>query len=230
MNIFSLIAQIGTLAQFCCNKNETMKKYLNFPVAIVSFLLISSIIFIGHYTHFFKFTPEAMGKYFPVKWIITGHITTGAMALLSGPPQFLKVIRNRSWRLHRLLGYIYLTSVLVSSFCALYLTFVTTKQVGIMYTVSLWFMITVWITATALAYYTIIKRKVPEHEEWMVRSYIITFAFIIQNFILKIPLVMSLAPFPELSPGIFWFSWSIPLFGYQVYLTLKKLKKPPSRL
>lgn len=199
-----------------------MKKYLNLQFFTALFLMISSIVFIAHYTHFFRLTPEAMGKYFPVRWIIIGHITAGAAALLSGSVQFVKSFRNRNLKLHRLLGKVYIISILVSSLCALYLTFVTTDQVGVLYTISLWFMIAVWLTATVLAYHTVIRRRIKEHEEWMVRSYIITFAFIVQNFILKIPFVMSLAPFPQLSPNIFWCSWAIPLFGYQVFRTLKK--------
>jgi len=44
-----------------------MKKYLTFAMVAVLFLLVSSIVFISHYLHFFRLTPEAMGKYFPVK-------------------------------------------------------------------------------------------------------------------------------------------------------------------
>lgn len=199
-----------------------MKKYLNLQVFTALFLMVSSVVFIAHYTHFFRFTPEAMGKYFPVRWIIIGHITAGATALLSGSVQFVKNFRNSNRKLHRLFGKIYIVSVLVSALCALYLTFVTTSQVGVLYTISLWFMIAVWLIATTLAYHTIIRRKIMEHEEWMVRSYIITFAFIVQNFIIKVPFITDLAPFPQLSPSIFWFSWVMPLFGYQVYRTLKK--------
>jgi uncharacterized membrane protein len=200
-----------------------MKRFISIQKVIVLFLLVSSLFFISQYSHFFYFTVESLGKYFDVKWLLFGHIVPAACALLIGPFQFLKTFRNKNLKLHKLLGKIYMVCILISFLSAFTLTFITTDQVGKMYTVSLWFLLFIWITSTGMAYWTIRIRKIQEHEEWAVRSYITTFAFIIQNYILKIPVLDKLGSFSEISPNIFWFSWSIPLFGYQVYLTFAKI-------
>jgi hypothetical protein len=192
---------------------------------LLLFALISSLVFIQQYSHLFAFTKEVLGKYLPVKWVLLAHVAGGASALLLGPFQFLKSLRRRSLQAHRWIGRLYLGAVLLSASGALVLTFTTTDAIGTMYTVSLWALALVWSVSTALGLYTIRMGKVLEHEEWMVRSYLITFAFVVQNYVLKIPAVVALASFPELSPNIFWFSWSAPLFIHQVYLTMIKVRK-----
>jgi len=202
-----------------------MKTSFIVRLLVTAFLLVSSAVFLNSYNHFFDLTKESLGKYFNVRWFLFGHIIPGGVALLTGPALLLKEVRNKSMKAHRWLGKVYVLCVLVSSVCALCLTFVTTNRVGYMYTVSIWFMLLAWVSTTGIAYWTVRRRMIAEHEEWMVRSYMVTFAFIVQNYILKIPMLMSLGTFAEVSPNIFWFSWSLPLLGYQVYLTIIRKAK-----
>lgn len=202
-----------------------MKKFLTLRSLAVAFLLISSAVFLQQYNHLFDLTPASLGKYFDVKWLLYGHIVPGGLALLIGPTQLLREIRNKSLAAHRWLGKLYLLCIATSATCALSLTFFTTNLVGKMYTVSIWFMLLAWVSCTSIAYWTILRRNFVEHEQWMMRSYLVTFAFIIQNYILKIPGLLALGSFAEVSPNIFWFSWSLPLLGYQVYLTITKTGK-----
>lgn len=202
-----------------------MRQFFRIQNIITLFLVASSLFFIFQYSHLFKLTIESLGKYYGVKWLLFGHVIPAACALIIGPFQFLKQFRNKNLRLHKLLGKIYMICILISFLCALSLTFITTDQVGKMYTVSLWFLLLIWVSSTSMAYLTIRIRKIQEHEEWAVRSYISTFAFIVQNYIIKIPALDTLGSFAEVSPNIFWFSWSIPLFAYQIYLTVKKMDR-----
>lgn len=200
-------------------KQSDMKTSFIVRSLVMVFLLVSSAMFLNGYNHLFGVTREALGKYFDAKWLIWGHIIPGGMALLIGPTQLLRELRNKSLKLHRWLGKVYVICVALSATGALCLTFVTTSQEGPMYTIGLWFLVLVWICTTGIAYWTIRQRRVAEHEHWMVRSYIVTFAFIVQNYILKIPGVMNLGTFPEVAPTLFWLSWAVPLFVYEIYLT-----------
>jgi hypothetical protein len=206
-----------------------MKNIFNTRVLLTAFLLISSVVFINHYTHFFEFTQAALGKYFTVKWFLMGHIVPAAVALLIGPFQFIKQFRKWSWKLHRLLGKLYMLCILCSATGAMGLILTTTNAVSKMYTVSVFFMLMIWVVTTFMAYLTIIKKQVKEHEDWTVRSYIVTFAFIIQNYVIKIPFIMDMGSFAEVSPNIFWFSWAVPLMGFQVYLSVKKMAAGASK-
>src|SRR5690606_9023022 len=97
--------------------------------------------------HLLELSPEAMGKYYNYKWIIIAHITAGGGALILGIIQFWKKIRNFSWKLHRIIGTLYLLAILVSSFSALVLAFTTSYQVSLSYAFTLQIWVSVWISA-----------------------------------------------------------------------------------
>lgn len=166
--------------------------------------------------HFLKLTPESMGKYFDYKWILIAHITAGGGSLVLGIVQFWKKLRSYSWKLHRVIGFLYLLAVLTSSTCAVVLAFTTSYDVNLPYAFSLQIWVSVWMSSTALAYYFAIKKKFKKHEEWMIRSYIVTMAFIISGLILKTSYIQRLGSFEEISPSLFWLGWSVPLYIYEI--------------
>ena len=175
--------------------------------------------------HYLKLTPEALGRYYNVKWFLLAHITAGGGSLVFGFLQFWKKLRNYSWKLHRIIGFLYLLAVLTSSLCAVVLAFTTAYDYGLPYAFSLQVWVTVWITSTSIAYYAALKQKFELHKEWMIRSYIVTLAFVISGLILKIPFVESLGSFEEISPSLFWMGWAVPLFVYEVVRSGKIILK-----
>lgn len=166
--------------------------------------------------HFLELTPDAMGKYYEFKWILIAHITAGGGSIVLGIVQFWKKLRNYSWKLHRFIGFLYLLAVLVSSLCAVILAFTTSYEVNLPYAFSLQIWVSVWISATVLAYFFAIKKKFKLHQEWMTRSYIVTMAFVISGLILKTSYVQNLGSFKDISPSLFWFGWAVPLYVYEI--------------
>ncbi|RKS23278.1 putative membrane protein DUF2306 [Flavobacterium endophyticum] len=194
------------------------------PLFIWVLIIFLTWLFMHGADHFLLLTPEALGKYFKLKWVLIAHITAGGGALVLGFVQFWPKLRNFSWKLHRIIGFLYLLAILLSSSCAVILAFTTAYEVNWAYAFSLQVWVTVWISATAIAYYAIIKRNVNLHKEWMVRSYIVTLAFIISGLAIKIPYVQNLGTFADISPSFFWMGWSVPLYVYQIVLSSKKKK------
>lgn len=194
------------------------------PLFIWALIIFLTWLFMHGADHFLLLTPEALGKYFKLKWVLIAHITAGGGALVLGFVQFWPKLRNFSWKLHRIIGFLYLLAILLSSSCAVILAFTTAYEVNWAYAFSLQVWVTVWISATAIAYYAIIKRNVNLHKEWMVRSYIVTLAFIISGLAIKIPYVQDLGTFADISPSLFWMGWSVPLYVYQIVLSSKKKK------
>lgn len=188
------------------------------------FILSLSLYFIYQSLHFFKLTPDELGKYFNIKWVLIFHISAGAIALLTGPFQLWGKFRTRNWRLHRQLGFVYLLAILVSSACAVYLSATTAFEINWPYAFSLHVWVSVWIISTVIAYYAAIKKKFVLHQEWMTRSYIATLAFVISATVLKLPVIRNLGSFAEISPSIFWFGWAVPFFVYEVLLAVKRKK------
>ncbi len=178
--------------------------------------------FVNGANHFLEFTPAALGKYFNVRWLLILHITGGGAALVLGPPQFWPRFRARYRRLHRMVGVSYLAAILVSGCCAVVLAFTTAYEVTWAYAFSLQVWVGVWISASAIAYWAALKRKFKLHREWMTRSYMVTLAFVISGLAIKLPFVKNLGGFAEISPSLFWLAWAVPLYGYDVLLSLRR--------
>lgn len=207
-------------------KNKTTKK-LSLeridiaPVMVWMLVLFLTWLFMNGADHFLTLTPQALGKYFKLRWILIAHITAGGGSLVLGLLQFWPKLRNYSWKIHRLIGFLYLLAVLASSICAVVLAFTTSYEVNWAYAFSLQVWVSVWISSTAIAYFAAIKKRFNLHKEWMVRSYLVTLAFIISGLALKTAYVQSLGTFDQISPSLFWMGWSVPLYIYQLILGIK---------
>jgi hypothetical protein len=171
--------------------------------------------------HFLQLTPEALGKYFTRKWVLIAHITAGGGALILGPLQFWSRFRARYIKLHRWVGLAYLLAILVSSVCAMILSFTTAYDVNWAYAFSAQVWVSIWIISTIIAYRAALQKKFKLHQEWMTRSYIVTLAVIISGLTLKYLLKINFGTFEDISPSLFWMGWSVPLFIYQVVLSAK---------
>ena len=191
------------------------------PLLIWASVIFITWTFMHGADHYLKLTQEALGKYYDVKWFLIAHITAGGGSLVFGFLQFWKKLRSCSKKLHRWNGFLYLLAVLTSSVCAVVLAFTTAYDLGLPYAFSLQVWVSVWITTTFIAYYAALKKRFDVHQQWMIRSYIVTLAFVISGLILKIPFVQHLGSFEEISPSLFWLGWSVPLFIYEVIRSSK---------
>lgn len=205
-------------------KFNKLKDTYGSPVKLLSGLVILFIsgYFIFHALHFFEMSKEVLGKYFNLKWFLLFHISGGSLALLTGPFQFWEEFRNRNLRVHRLLGKIYVISVLISGLCAGVLSATTAFNVNGAYAFSLQVWALVWLISTVIAYHTVRLKKIKLHKEWMVRSYVVSLAFVMSALLLKIPIIASLGDFANVSTGLFWLSWSVPLFIYDIVLSYQR--------
>lgn len=195
-----------------------------FPVLLWLLIVFLTWLFMHGADHFLALTPEALGKYFEVRWILIAHITAGGGALTMGLIQFWPKLRKYSWKLHRIIGLLYLAAILLSSFSAVILAFTTAYAVNWAYAFSLQIWVSVWISSTAIAYYAALKKKFQLHQEWMIRSYLVTLAFILSGLAIKVPAIQSLGSFADISPSFFWMGWSVPLYIYQVILSSRARK------
>ncbi|MEM6685256.1 MAG: DUF2306 domain-containing protein [Bacteroidota bacterium] len=130
------------------------------------------------------------------------HIVTGGIALLIGWVQFIKWFRDKSRKVHRIIGKIYVFSVLISAPVGFYIGFFASG--GIITQVGFTFGAFVWFVMTFLAYKTIRNGNIKKHREYMIYSYVGTFAAVMLRFILY--------PLIEIT-GDFAFAYSISVWG-----------------
>ncbi len=172
---------------------------------------------------YFGLEKETFGHYWIVKWPLIGHISGGILALLIGPFQFSKAFRNRFMKIHRWLGRIYLTAILIGTISATYIAWTTAIQVNFSWALAMQMLAFAWIVTAAMAYISVMKGRILQHKEWMIRSYVVTFAFVNFRWLSNLPIANQLMKtFEERGPAMAWLSWTIPLLITEIVLSWKK--------
>jgi hypothetical protein len=139
---------------------------------------------------------SAHAHYMSIRWMLIPHMTAGILALLSGPLQFSTRIRRRSIQLHRILGRVYVFSVFTAVPLAIAIVFyLHLPRIVIIANLVQAF---TWFVTTLAAFLTARNRYISLHRQWMVRSYSVTFTFV---------LIRVLAPFK------FWIHQGTSLFS-----------------
>ncbi|PKQ44260.1 DUF2306 domain-containing protein [Confluentibacter flavum] len=193
-------------------------------IAIWTFLiLLAGKFIIKDALPYYGFTKEAFGRYWDFKWALIGHISGGIIALVIGPFQFWKTFRNKYLIVHRWMGKTYLIAILMATISSTYLAWTSGIRINFSWALSLQVLAFAWFTTVTMAYISIRRKRVQQHKEWMIRSYVVTFAFVTFRWLVDLPLVVGLMEnFGERGPAIIWLSWTIPLLITEVVLNWNK--------
>lgn len=117
--------------------------------------------------------------------LLIPHTLAGTLALLIGPINFSKRIRQRHLQLHRFLGRVYVISVFVGSFTGIALA---AGRPGLPGTTM---QATAWMICTTAAFLTARNRQITSHRQWMARSYAVTFTFVSSRVLNLVPAYWS---------------------------------------
>jgi len=172
------------------------------------------------------FTDPALGaaNYWSERLWLLMHMTGGMLALLTGPWQFWTGFRARYFRLHRTTGLLFLSGVAMGSIGAYHMAIVTTF--GWAFGFSLLGLATAWVTTAGMAYYAILKRRIQVHKEWMVRAYVVTFAFVTFRVLNDYGPTSHLQPAGDRAITIGWACWALPLLLTEVILQMRRMRSP----
>jgi len=133
------------------------------------------------------------------------HILLGGIALLTGWSQFNKTWRVKYVRAHRTVGKIYLIAVLFSGIAGLYIAFFATG--GIISSLGFGSLAVAWLFTSINAYFSIRKKEIDYHEQWMIRSYALTFAAVMLRIWLPTFQIVLGMNFIDAYQIIAWFCW-----------------------
>ena len=169
-------------------------------------------------------TEEVYGPYFfsRVFWVFP-HIVLGIIATIIGPFQFIPKIRNKYLKIHRQLGRVYIISTVLSGISGMYMAI--TSDVNLPYAVGLFMLGVTWVTSSTLAFVSIKNKKVDLHKDWMIRSYVITFAFVSFRFVEDILMALEIGTRVDVLTLMSWACWAIPLFIAEVFIQGRKINK-----
>ncbi len=194
--------------------------------AALAVLLGMALFFYFNFAiQYFDYSEEAYGPYFWGKRVaLPFHIAGGSLALFMGLPQFWMGLRNRYMHVHRWTGRLYLLGVLVGSIGAFLMATMPNNGISWGFAVGLFGLAVAWVTTTGMAYISIIRRKYLMHKEWMIRSYIVTFAFItFRIFSDYVPYQTWNLDYAQYMTAMMWVSWVFPLLAFEVALQSRKL-------
>jgi hypothetical protein len=175
------------------------------------------IMSLSQYLHF---DPDHYAYFWRIRWWLAAHLGCGAIALVIGPFQFIPRIRQKAPQIHRWAGRIYLIAILFGTIAATYMGLVITETKALGQ--ALLFLAGAWATTSLVAWIAALRRQFVLHREWMIRSYVVTFAFVLFR------LLGGLGAFAWLSDDASmvmnsWLAWAIPLLITQVVFDVKKM-------
>jgi uncharacterized membrane protein len=153
-------------------------------------------------------------------WIIL-HVSLGTVALLTGPVQLWLGFAHRSMALHRRMGKVYMAVIGLNALVALRLA--ATPSAGLVFGVGLSALAIVWLLTTAMAYVAIRRRQIAQHRQWMVRSYVATFAFVFFRIIVGGMQAAGVGTLVEALSVAAWLCWSVPLVVTEVVIQSGKV-------
>jgi uncharacterized membrane protein len=104
------------------------------------------------------------------------HLTGMMFAVLAGPFQFLRPLRERHFGFHHMLGRIYILGAIVGALGGLYMAQFSAS--GAVSDVGFALLALGVLLTTTLAFVRIRSSNVQSHREWMTRSYALVFAAI----------------------------------------------------
>ena len=162
-------------------------------------------------------------------WVVM-HLVGGTFALLFGPMQFWKGLRNRFLKFHRTSGKLYMIGVLLAGISALRLSLIS---YCIPCRISLFILTLLALLATWFAWKTIKAKNVKAHRQFMIRSYVCVLAFVMVRVDNVIPLGFM---FGQIDDPIFnrtvneYFFSFVPLLVTEILMawipTARKQTKP----
>jgi hypothetical protein len=86
----------------------------------------------------------------------------------------------------------------------------------------LFFLCVAWVITTSMALLAIRRRNLPQHREWMMRSYAVTFAFVTFRFGVETLVSQGMATGD--AQGIMaWACWAIPLLLLEPLLQYRRI-------
>lgn len=167
-------------------------------------------------------TEETFGRFWPARGTLVVHVIGGSMALFLGPFQFWSGLRRRAMGVHRWTGRGYLAGVALGASSGFLLAPQT--ALGWSFGVSLAALNVAWVLTTAMAVLAIGTGRVSVHKEWMIRSYVLTFSFVLFRTLFYNSTVREMGTIQEVAATAGWLSWVAPLILTELILQLRRMR------
>jgi uncharacterized membrane protein len=151
------------------------------------------------------------------------HIFLGGLALITGFSQFFPRLRKKRLNLHKILGKIYLLSVLLSGSAGLLIAYFATG--GIIPAMGFAMLAILWLYTSVNAYTSIRQKNITAHQKWMIRSYALCFAAVSLRIYLPTFIGLLGMSFISAYKIIAWLCW-VPNIILAEWLIVRRVHSP----
>jgi uncharacterized membrane protein len=160
---------------------------------------------------------------------VSSHLIEGTLALLTGPIQFFKWMRNKNINFHKLTENIYIIGAIITGLSAVRLSLISSC---VTCRVSLFILAVLVPFTTFSAWWCVKNRNIKAHQQFMPRSYLCIFSFVAVRIggIIPLDFLFGQIEDPTFSRTVnkYFFSFA-PIICGEIYIiwipTLKILKK-----
>lgn len=153
---------------------------------VVFFALTAFVTYMKN-AQIFQPTSLIAQHFAPGRMYLIPHAIFAGMAMIMGAFQFSNRLRARYLKLHRVMGYIYVTCVAIGAPVAIPLAMkVSTPSLVAASAVQAFG----WMLCTGIAVYCIRTGNVQQHRKWMIRGYPFAMVFTVARIIIPIPAIL----------------------------------------
>lgn len=158
------------------------------------------------------------------------HMTGGTIMLFFGLANLYIGSTGRYFAYHKLIGRVYLFGGSIGVLTAIVVTLSPEhKSAGAgMFTnlsVSLSTLGAAWLIAAGMGFRAIRNQQYDSHRDWMIRSYILAWAFVFCRIVSRVPAVGELGG----GEAFIWLSWVAPLIICEIALQWRDGSKMPAK-
>jgi len=190
-------------------------------IVFVAIVLLSIRFYVRDPLHYLVDRSEkSFGRYWPHRGWLTFHIIGGTLALAMGPFQLWSGLRRRHFEIHRWTGRLYILGIFIGGLGAFWLArFGEPRDFGY----ALGVLAAAWWSIVAMGFVSIKRGRIDQHREWMIRGYVVTFAFVVFRILQDFHFGSALGDQQYALQA--WLSWTVPLLVTEVVLGLIRLQR-----
>jgi uncharacterized membrane protein len=170
------------------NRQTQTPDWLRVKYVVFAFVGIMIVYVLNHNERFIIDSTQPVWQHYEsIKWWLLPHGLVGACALLLVPLQFSDRLRPRFTRLHRVIGRIYVTAALILAPLGAYIQYIE-EPLGASrsFTVAAIVDAGILMATTGIGLIFAINRMIPQHRQWMTRSYAVALTFLEIRFFLGV--------------------------------------------
>jgi uncharacterized membrane protein len=197
---------------------------------VLALLALAVAWFVYRSLHFFAdISLESYTPYFwPRRGGLVPHVFGGLVAITTGLVQMWLGLTHRTGTLHRKLGWCYVAGILVGSVAGFYTT-LTIPGSNLAYQSGTFMMCVAWAGTTGMAVWSIRNRAIWQHRDWMLRSYIVTFAFVTFRFfdvwLNSLASTYSILTRENIDATMAWACWAVPLLLAEPLIQIRAVRR-----